>query len=68
MTAEDADAYNTNKKVIINYCTPFTDWIREINNKQVDNAKDIDVAMLVCNVIEYSKNYNITIQYNYIYC
>ena len=29
----------------------------EINNTQVDNAKDIDVVMPVFNLIKYSNNY-----------
>ena len=36
---------------------PFTNCISEINNTQVDNAKDIDIVMPMCNLIEYSDNY-----------
>ena len=36
----DADTNNTNKKVIFKNCAPFTNCITEINNPQVDNAKD----------------------------
>ena len=45
-TAADADANNTNKKVIFENFAPFTNCITEINNTQVDNAKDIDIVML----------------------
>ena len=38
--AADVDANNTNKKVIFKNCAPFTNCISEINNRQVDNAKD----------------------------
>ena len=38
-------------------CAPFTNCINEINNAQVDNAKDIDIVMLMYNLIEYSDNY-----------
>ena len=31
--------------------------INEINNTQVDNAKDIDIVMPMYNLIEYSDNY-----------
>ena len=31
--------------------------IREINNTEVDNAIDIYIVMLMCNVIEYGNNY-----------
>ena len=54
--AADADANNTNKKVIFKNCAQFTNWISEINNTQVDNAKDIDVIILMYNLIEYSDN------------
>ena len=38
--AAGADANNTGKKVIFKNCAPFTNCISEINNTQVDNAKD----------------------------
>ena len=43
--AAGADANNANKKVTFKYCSPFTNCISEINNTQVDNAKDIDIVM-----------------------
>ena len=52
-----ADANNTNKKLIYKNCAPFTDTIREINNSQVDNAKDIDMVIPIYNLIEYIDNY-----------
>ena len=55
--AQGAAANNTNKKVIFKKCAPFTNCISEINNTQIDNAKDIDVVMPMCNLIEYSDNY-----------
>ena len=55
--AADADANNTNKKVIFKNCAPFTNCISEINNTQVDNAKDIDIVMPMYNLLEYSDNY-----------
>ena len=33
------------KKVILNNCAQFTNWISEVNNIQVDNANDIDIVM-----------------------
>ena len=57
--AEDANANNTNKKVLFKNCAPFTNCISEINNTQVDNAKDIDVLMPMYNLIGYSDNYSI---------
>lgn len=35
----------------------LTDFISEINNPQVDNAKNLDVFMPLCNLIEYSNKY-----------
>ena len=58
--AADADANNTNKKVIFKNCAQFTNCISEINNTQVDNAEDIDVIILMYNLIEYSDNYSKT--------
>ena len=43
--AAGAAANNTNKKVIFKNCAPFTNCISEINNTQIDNAKDIDIVI-----------------------
>ena len=53
-----ARAAANNKKKIIKHCTPFTNCISEINNTQIDNAKDIDTVMPMYNLIEYSDNYS----------
>ena len=55
--AADANANNTDKKVIFKNCALFTNFISEINNTQIGNAKDIDIVMPMCNLIEYSDNY-----------
>ena len=55
--AAGANANNPDKKVIFKNCAPFTNCISEINNTQVDNAKDIDIVMPIYNLIEYSDNY-----------
>ena len=55
--ADGAAANNTNKKVIFKNCASFTNCISEINNTQIDNAKDIDIVMSMYNLIEYSDNY-----------
>ena len=39
-TAVDADANNTNKKVIFKNYAPVTNCISEINSTEVENAKD----------------------------
>ena len=51
---------DTNKKVIFKNCTPFTDFITETNNTQVDGAQKIDVVMPKYNLIEYSDAYSNT--------
>ena len=48
---------STDAEIIFKNFAPFTDSISEINNTQTDNAKDIDVVMPICNLIEYSDNY-----------
>ena len=45
------------KGVAFKNCAPFTNCISEINNTQVDNAKDIDIVMPMYNLTEYSDNY-----------
>ena len=56
----DADANNTNKKVIFKNFVPFTNVISEINNSQIDNAKDLDIVMPMYNLIEHRDNYSKT--------
>ena len=66
--ADSAAANNINKKVIFKNCTPFTNCISEINNTQIDNAKDIDIVMLMYNLTEYSDNYAKTTGSLWQYC
>ena len=63
-----AAANNTNKKVIFKNCAPFANCISEINNTQIDNAKDIDIVMSMYNLIEYSDNYAKTTGSLWQYC
>ena len=65
---QGAAANNTNKKVIFKNCGPFTNCISEINNTQIDNAKDIDIVMPMYNLIEYSDNYAKTTGSLWQYC
>ena len=51
---------NANKKVIFKSCAPFTDYITEMNNTQVDDAQKIEVLMSMYNLIEYSDAYLMT--------
>ena len=57
-TGTAASPNNINKNVILKNCAPFTNCISEINNTQVDNAKDIDIVMPMYNLIEYSDDYS----------
>ena len=66
--AQGAASNNTNKKVIFKNYAPFTNFISEINNTQIDNAKDIDIVMPMYNLIEYSDNYAKTTGSLWQYC
>ena len=66
--AQGAAVNNNNKKVIFKNCAPFTNCIGEINNTQIDNAKDIDIVMPRYNLIEYSGNYAKTTRSLWHYC
>ena len=66
--AQGAAANNTNKKVIFKNCAPFTNCISEINNTQIDNAKDMNIVMPMYNLIEYSDNYAKTTGSLWEYC
>ena len=56
-TGTAAAPNNRNKKVIFKNCAPFTECISEINNKEIDRAKDVDVEISMYNLIEYSEKY-----------
>ena len=45
------------KRVRFKNCRPFADCISQINNNQIDNAKDIDVVMPMYKLIEQSNIY-----------
>ena len=55
-----ANPNDKNKEVVFKNSAQFTDCISEINNRQRDDAKDIDVVILHwCSYsIEYSNNYS----------
>ena len=58
--AADDDANNTNKKVTFKNCAPFTKCIGEVNNTNIDDAKDIGIVMSMYNLIKYSDKYSKT--------
>ena len=47
-----AEPDNDGKEAVFKNSTPFTDFISEINNTQIDDAKNIDVVMPMYNLIE----------------
>ena len=44
-------AERLNKEVILKNCALFANCISEINNTQIDNAKDLDAVMPTYNLI-----------------
>ena len=58
-TAAGVPAANeANKKVILTNCPPFTNCSFEMNNTQLDNAKGIDIVMLMYGFKEYCDIYS----------
>ena len=55
--AATRQADERDKGIAFKKCAPFINCISEINNTQVENAKDIDIVMPMYNLIEYSDNY-----------
>ena len=45
------------KGVIFKNCAPFTKCISRINNTDIDNTQDMNIAMSMYNLIDYSDNY-----------
>ena len=48
------------ERVISKNCAPFINCKTEINNSEIDNAKDIDIVEPMYNLIEYSDNFSKT--------
>ena len=48
------------KKYFLKICAPFINRVSEINNTQVDKAKDIDIVIPMYSLIEYSDTYSKT--------
>ena len=66
--AVDADANNTNGKVVFKNFALFINCISDINNTYVDNAKDNDIVMPMYNLKEYRENYSKTSGILWQYC
>ena len=48
---------DTNSRLALNNCAPFTKCNLEINDEHVDTAENLDITMPMYNLIEYSDNY-----------
>ena len=62
-TGDDAAATRAdeiNKGVIFKNCAPFINCKSEINDTEIDNAKDTDIVMPMYDLIKYSDNYSKT--------
>ena len=57
ITVADTNDAAYNKKLAFKNNAPFISCISKINNALIDNAEDLDIAMPMYNLIEYSKNY-----------
>ena len=55
--ADGRNADERDKGATCKNCAPFTKCISRINNRDIHNAHDIDIAMPMCNLTEYSDNY-----------
>ena len=49
-----------NKGVIFENCAPFAKCISRVNTTDIDNVQNIDIAMPMYNLIEYSDDYSKT--------
>ena len=56
--AENRDKHN--RVLVLKNNAPFLSCISKINNTLIDNAEDLDIAMPMYNLLEYSKNYSKT--------
>ena len=58
--ADDAarQTVERNKGVILKNYAAFVNFKTEINNTEIDNAKDIDIVMSMYNLVLYSDNYS----------
>ena len=56
VTVTNPDNAKTNKSIAFRNNAPFINWISKINGVQIDSAGDLDVAIPMYNLLEYSKN------------
>ena len=54
------DANKINKKLTFKNSVPFRSCISKFNNTFVENTEDLDIAMPIYNLLEYSSNNSMT--------
>ena len=60
VSADERERDEMNRQVILKNNAPFISCISKINGVLVENAEDLDIAMPMYNLLEYSKNYSKT--------
>ena len=58
--AASGQAVERNKGVIFKDSAPYLNCKSEINNAEIDNAKNVDIVMPMYNLIEHCDNYSKT--------
>ena len=56
-TIRAANAVDDDTRLALKHCAPFTKYNLEINDEHVDTTENLDIVMPMCNLIEYSDNY-----------
>ena len=54
------EKYKAEKDVAFKNKARFRSYISNINNTLIDNAEDLDIAMPIYNLLEYSQTYSVT--------
>ena len=60
ITVTDSNVATYDKKLAFNNNAPFISCISKIDNTLIDNAEDLDIAIPMYNLMDYSKNYSKT--------
>ena len=64
ITVTNPNSVLYDKKIAFKNNGPFTSCISKINNTLIDNAEDLDIVMPMYNLLEYSKSYRKTTNWN----
>ena len=60
ITVTNPNIAKRNEAVTIKDNALFINCISKINGIEIDNTEDLDVVMLMCNLLQYNKNYKKT--------